>query len=125
MVVKEELLDKKLGLPNVALTNLVMNMTKAESDAHSPTPADINKGTPHPHDIDYHHLYHGMGFYDDVHGESLEKELAIQARKLEMDFFRRMQVYSKVDRSVAKHLGAKVITPRWIDTNKGDECKPD
>lgn len=32
-----------------------------------------------------------------------------------------MIVHSKVDRSVAKQLGAKVITVKWIDTNKGDE----
>ena len=66
-----------------------------------------------------------MGFYDDVHGKPLEKERAIQARKLEMDFFKKMQVYSKVNRSVAKQLGAKVITTRWIDTNKGDAEKLD
>ena len=36
-----------------------------------------------------------------------------------------MQVYSKVDRLVAKQLGAKMITTRWIDTNKGDDSKPD
>ena len=33
-------------------------------------------------------------------------------------------MHSKVDRSVAKLLGAKIITTKWIDTNKGDEHNP-
>ena len=38
-----------------------------------------------------------------------------------MNFFRRMGVYSKVRRQ----KGMKVITTKWIDTNKGDHLNPD
>ena len=48
----------------------------------------------------------------------------IEARQLEMDFFRRMGVYSKVDRGEVAKAGAKVITTRWVDTNKGDLVNP-
>ena len=32
-----------------------------------------------------------------------------------------MNVYSKVDRAIAKQLGAKFITTKWVDTSKGCE----
>ena len=35
-----------------------------------------------------------------------------------------MGVYSKVPMAEAKRLGAKVITTKWIDTNKGSETEP-
>ena len=64
-------------------------------------------------------------FYDDVHGKPFNKDMAIRARKLEMDFFKRMKVYTKVDRSEATLLTATVITTKWIDTSKGDGHTPD
>ncbi len=66
-------------------------------------------------------LYEGLEFVDDVTGAPLNKSRAIMARKLEIDFFRRMGVYTKVARE--KHM--KVITTRWLDVNKGDEAQPD
>ena len=66
-----------------------------------------------------------MEFYDDVYSKPLERDRAVAARKLEMDVFKRMKVYSKVDRATAKQLGAKVITTKWINTNKSDEKNPD
>ena len=50
--------------------------------------------------------------------------MAIEARKLEMKFFRDMKVYSKVPRSEAYINGAKVITTKWLDINKGDDQEP-
>ena len=47
-----------------------------------------------------------------------------QARKLEMEFFKRMGVYKKVPRDVAKKMSCKVITRKWVDTNKGDSSRP-
>ena len=46
--------------------------------------------------------------------------MAIQARKLEMDFFRKMKVYMKVPRQEAIDAGCDIITTRWLDVNKGD-----
>lgn len=77
----------------------------------------------HPHDDgdDYFQFYHGRDSYDDVNGEQLETHRAIKARKLEIDFLKRMEVYAKVGREEARFLKAKLITTRWIDTNKGDD----
>ena len=50
--------------------------------------------------------------------------MAVEARREEMAFFRRMGVYHKVPRSQASKDGCKVITTRWIDTNKGTNEKP-
>ena len=52
----------------------------------------------------------------------LKKEKAIEARLLEIDFFRKMKVYTKVPRSQA--IGHKVIWIKWLDINKGDDEKP-
>ncbi len=65
-------------------------------------------------------LYEGLEFIDDVTGAPLDKDKAVQARKLEMDYFRQMGVYTKVMREA----WMKVITTRWLDVNKGDEKSP-
>ena len=41
-----------------------------------------------------------------------------------MQFFRKMGVYEKVPRAMAWKLGCKVITTKWLDTNKCDESTP-
>ena len=52
-----------------------------------------------PHDDDaardrevMEHLYSGKEFFDDVHGKRLDKGRAIEARRLELEFFRKMVV---------------------------------
>ena len=62
----------------------------------------------HPHDDDaakdranMEHVYSGKEFFDDVHGKWLDKDRAIEARRLELEFFRKMGVYTKVPRSMA------------------------
>ena len=63
-------------------------------------------------------LYGDMIFVDYVHGGLLlKRDKVIEARKIEMKCFRKMGVYEKVHRSKAR--GYKVITTRWVDTNKG------
>ena len=53
-----------------------------------------------PHEADgttkFHKLYEGHEFVDDVSGLFFNKELAIQARKLEIDFFKRRGVFENV-----------------------------
>ena len=62
-------------------------------------------------------LYGDMTFVDDVYGgKLLKRDKVIEARKIEMEYFRKMGVYEKVHRSKAR--GYKVITTRWVDTNK-------
>ena len=55
---------------------------------------------------------------DDVSSVALDPTKVQEARKLEMDYFRRMVVYTEVDRSRAR--GKKLIRTKWIDINKGD-----
>ena len=48
---------------------------------------------PHPHDeaaddrATMEYLYSGKEFYDDINGKLLEKDMAIEARRLELEFF--------------------------------------
>ena len=65
-----------------------------------------------------------MVFYDDVTGKVLDHQRAVESRKKEMDFFRRMKVYRKVPRAKVRQMGGKIITTRWLDINKGDDKRP-
>ena len=77
------------------------------------------RDTPHD-DEDWETLYEGIKFYDDLNaGDELNKEKVIEARKLEMMFFKKMGVYSKVDKAEVKNKGGKIITTKWIDTDTG------
>eukprot|EP00973_Karenia_brevis_P000364 52380-Karenia_brevis.AAC.1 len=74
--------------------------------------------TPHEED----NKYSGYDFYDDASGAKLDKAKTVEARALEMKFFRDKGVYTKVPRSSVK---GPIITTRWLDVNKGDESAPD
>ena len=65
-------------------------------------------------------MYDEQDFMDDVHGGLLDKKLATEARRVEIEFFRKMGVYTKVRREP----WMRVITTKWIDTNKGDADDP-
>ena len=78
---------------------------------------------PTPHE-DLEDLYEEFDFIDDVTGKPLDHELASEARRLEIEFFRNMKVYEKVARWRAQEAGGKVVTTRWIDINKGDMQNP-
>ena len=73
-----------------------------------------------PEENNFTHLYDGAEFYDDISGAPLDKVKAVQARKVEIDYFKKMQVYSKVRREP----WMKVISTKWLDVNKGDEAAP-
>ena len=74
-----------------------------------------------PEEDPFHQLYEDGEFVDDVSGMPLEKGLAIKARRLEVEYFKKMGVYTKVRREG----WMRVITTRWLDVNKGDEANPD
>ncbi len=83
---------------------------------------------PTPHEDDEDHwtaLYRDVDFFDDVTGCMMDKDRATEARKLEIKFFKDMEVYKKVPRSEAHAGGYKVISTRWLDVNKGDKLNPD
>ena len=56
---------------------------------------------------------------DDVSARVLDHELAVKARTLETDFFRKMRVYDKATRAAATRDGCRVISTTWVDVNKG------
>ena len=65
-------------------------------------------------------LYEGGEFVDDITGKSLDKDMTIKARLLELNFFRQHQVYTKVP----KESWMRPISTKWLDSNKGDKLKP-
>ena len=74
---------------------------------------------PHEDDkVDLVQLYADQEFVDDISGAALDKGLATQARRTEIQFFKGRGVYSKRRRE----SWMKVITTKWIDQNKGDEA---
>ena len=85
----------------------------------------INNLMKHLHDQEEEDWYQGFEFFDDVTGGKLNHKLAVKARKLEMEFFKRMKVYDKVPRWMARQAGCKVISTRWLDISKGDYERPD
>ena len=77
----------------------------------------------HPHEPELGWYYEPGYFVDDVRGGVLDKQSCIEARRLEMQFFRKMGVYRKMKRADLPP-GAKVITTKWVDTNKGSDAEP-
>jgi hypothetical protein len=63
--------------------------------------------------------------WDDVNNCPLDPVKVREARRAEMDYFRKMKVYKKVPLQRCKDLTGKApIKVRWIDTNKQDEQNP-
>ena len=58
--------------------------------------------------------------WDDVSGRELKASKVREARAEEIEYIHKTNLYTKVPRSKATNLDAKVISVRWIDTNKGD-----
>ena len=62
---------------------------------------------------------------DDVSGQRLDPGLMIKARREEIEYFKSMGVYEKVDVAEAwAETGKAPIAVRWVDINKGDSQKP-
>lgn len=78
---------------------------------------------PHEPEVNWSELYSSGYFVDDVKGGTLNREMVIEARKLEMAFFKKMGVYREMHRSELP-AGARTITTKWVDTNKGTESEP-
>ena len=70
-----------------------------------------------PEEDQLSNLYLDAMFVDDMSGNVLDKEEAIAARRKELEFFKRLGVYTKVKKSA----GMKIISTKWLDVNKGDE----
>ena len=62
---------------------------------------------------------------DDVSGQTLRPELVREAREHELQFFRDKRVIEKVPKGTARQTTERDPIPvRWVDTNKGDDERP-
>ena len=63
--------------------------------------------------------------WDDVSGVALEPKAVIVARAEEIEYVRKMNVYTKVPiKECVMKTGKQPISTRWIDVNKGDAQNP-
>ena len=63
--------------------------------------------------------------WDDISGAELNPEEVKKARAEEIDYVRKMSLYTKVlIEECYKKTGRAPITVRWIDINKGDQTSP-
>ena len=63
--------------------------------------------------------------WDDVNNCKLDPARVREARKADMEYLQKMQVYKKVSVQKCKDVTGKIpIKARWIDTNKHDEVNP-
>lgn len=88
---KEELQQRALG---AAARPLTQNML-GHAELGNVVRELLEVFEPHPlGDIEYmEYLYTAKEFFDDVHGKWLDKTKAIEARRLELKFFREMGVH--------------------------------
>ena len=71
-------------------------------------------------DQQWEDFYSNVVFTDDVNQvKVLDKDKEIKARMLEMDFFKKMGVFKKVDRGEVKKNKGKIVSTKWVDTDKG------
>ena len=62
-------------------------------------------------------------YWDDVRGGWLDRRKVHEARMEEVTFMRKENLWDAVPRSQA--AGHRVVSVRWVDTNKGTEDKPE
>ena len=63
--------------------------------------------------------------WDDVTNVEVNAKDVRAARDLEMQYFERLRVYDRVDRSEIKRTVGKLIGTRWFDVSKGDSTVAD
>ena len=68
----------------------------------------------------------GMFVIDYISGQELDPKMMMKARREEIEYFRSMGVYEKVDiKECFERTGKAPIAVRWVDINKGDSANPD
>ena len=108
-------MKEKNNLDNTSGVLGRLSLGPSEAKDITGTINELTKVDPHEQEL----LFDPFEFFDDVTGQTLDKKMAVEARKLEMQFFRNMKVYDKVTRWMAARDGCKVITTKWRDINKG------
>ncbi len=65
-------------------------------------------------------------YYDVISGEELDGELIREAKKVEMETFKKHGVYEKVPRQEClENTGKEPVEVKWFDTNEGDKENPE
>ena len=65
-------------------------------------------------------------YYDAISGELMIKELVEAPRKVEMETFRKQEVYEEVPlEEWWKVIGKAPVGAKWVDTKEGDKEKPE
>ena len=62
--------------------------------------------------------------WDDVTGMTLDGNAVMEARRKELEYINKKNVWKKIPRHVAMQSQWKVISTRWVDINKGDDERP-
>ena len=57
--------------------------------------------------------------WDEVSGNALIFEECGEARQVVMDYFERMVVFTRVDRSHQQQTQGNIISTRWLAVNRG------
>ena len=84
-----------------------------------------SRTSPHESEQAMDELYSELDFVDDVKKlEPLDRKRVIKARMEEIKFFKKMGVYRKVSRAEVLARGGKIISTKWVDTNKGCTSEP-
>ena len=63
--------------------------------------------------------------WDDVSGKELDATGVQDARRKEMDYIEKKQVWTKASKAEAIKSGCKIVGGRWVDVDKGDATTPD
>jgi len=64
--------------------------------------------------------------YDDMTGQELPYELVVEARRKELEYFKKKNVWvKKLVKECINKTGKPPISVRWVDTNKGDDVNPE
>ena len=58
--------------------------------------------------------------WDDVNDKILDAADVQKARKVELEYFEKLGVYTRVPISHQLRTGGNIIGTRWVDVNKGD-----
>ena len=62
--------------------------------------------------------------WDDVNHKILDPNLVKAARAEEMKYINDKRVWTKMNKEDTIKKGYKIVDTRWIDTDKGDETRP-
>ena len=62
--------------------------------------------------------------WDDVSGKELDPTRVKQARREEMEYVGKKEVWKKIKRTQAQKEGIKIVGTKWIDIDKGDIHNP-